>query len=218
MEDTEAASGAEIQSQLNAGIAPLGTHSDQVRQLTPRFDANWAEWIMSKVSNPISFVLLAATLLVSGIDVSLQTNGARADDCLAVPNASARKGHHWYNGTDRQKGRKCNPISSVLLGTKRLLSAIEVRPLTNGARGGAGLAAPNASAPNGQHWYYGTDREEGRKCWVLHATIPLLHRIAAQLSFRVAAQLTGLFNRSIDTSGEYETSSSSGGNASSNDE
>jgi hypothetical protein len=44
------------------------------------------------------------------------------------------------------------------------------------------------------------------------------YRIAAQLSFRVAAQLTGLFGRGIDCSGEYETRSSSGGNASSNDE
>jgi hypothetical protein len=42
------------------------------------------------------------------------------------------------------------------------------------------LAAPNASAPKGQHWYYRTDRQKGRKCWYLHAAAPLAHHAAAR--------------------------------------
>jgi hypothetical protein len=38
------------------------------------------------------------------------------------------------------------------------------------------LAAPNASPPQGQHWYYRIDRPNHRKCWYLHATLPLSHR------------------------------------------
>ena len=38
------------------------------------------------------------------------------------------------------------------------------------------LAAPNASSPRGQHWYYHTDLPNNRKCWYLHA--PLMHRAA----------------------------------------
>jgi hypothetical protein len=38
------------------------------------------------------------------------------------------------------------------------------------------LAAPNASSPRGQHWYYRTDLPNHRKCWYLHATQKALHR------------------------------------------
>jgi hypothetical protein len=71
----------------------------------PHFSSNLAEEIMSKVSNPISFILLATAVLPSGIDLSLQS--ARADDCLAAPNASEPMGQHWYDEIDQQKGRKC---------------------------------------------------------------------------------------------------------------
>ena len=40
------------------------------------------------------------------------------------------------------------------------------------------LATPDTSAPQGQHWYYRIDRSNHRKCWYLHATLPLLHRAA----------------------------------------
>jgi hypothetical protein len=42
------------------------------------------------------------------------------------------------------------------------------------------VAAPNASAPQGQHWYYRVDRATHRKCWYLHATIRLPHHATAQ--------------------------------------
>jgi hypothetical protein len=72
-----------------------------------------AEEIMSKVSNPISFILLATAVLPSGIDVSLQS--ARADDCLAAPNASEPTGQHWYYEIDQQKARKCWYLHATIL-------------------------------------------------------------------------------------------------------
>jgi hypothetical protein len=39
------------------------------------------------------------------------------------------------------------------------------------------LAAPNASSPQGQHWYYRIERPSHRKCWYLRATQPSLHRL-----------------------------------------
>jgi hypothetical protein len=35
------------------------------------------------------------------------------------------------------------------------------------------LAAPNASSPRGQHWYYHIDLPNNRKCWYLHAPVVL---------------------------------------------
>jgi hypothetical protein len=42
------------------------------------------------------------------------------------------------------------------------------------------LAAPATSTPKGQHWYYRTERQNGRKCWYLHAGAPLAHHAAAR--------------------------------------
>jgi hypothetical protein len=39
--------------------------------------------------------------------------------------------------------------------------------------------APGAAAPVGQHWYYHVDREKHRKCWYLHAALPLANHVAA---------------------------------------
>lgn len=38
------------------------------------------------------------------------------------------------------------------------------------------LAAPNASSPTGQHWYYRIDRVNRRKCWYLHAPLRIAHQ------------------------------------------
>jgi hypothetical protein len=40
-------------------------------------------------------------------------------------------------------------------------------------------AGPGAAAPKGQHWYYRVDQANHRKCWYLHATVPLAGRAAA---------------------------------------
>jgi hypothetical protein len=43
------------------------------------------------------------------------------------------------------------------------------------------VSAPGAAAPQGQHWYYRIDRVKQRKCWYLHAIMPLAIRTAAKL-------------------------------------
>jgi hypothetical protein len=50
----------------------------------------------------------------------------------------------------------------------------------DGARADTCAAAPTASAPDGQHWYYRSDRTNHRKCWYLHATVRLPHHAMAQ--------------------------------------
>ena len=40
--------------------------------------------------------------------------------------------------------------------------------------------SPGAAAPKGQHWYYRVDQVNHRKCWYLHATLPLPARAAAE--------------------------------------
>jgi hypothetical protein len=39
--------------------------------------------------------------------------------------------------------------------------------------------APGAAAPKGQHWYYRVDQVNHRKCWYLHAAVPLANHAAA---------------------------------------
>ncbi len=43
------------------------------------------------------------------------------------------------------------------------------------------VSAPGAAAPAGQHWYYRIDRVKQRKCWYLHAIMPLAIHAAAKL-------------------------------------
>jgi hypothetical protein len=35
------------------------------------------------------------------------------------------------------------------------------------------VTEPNRDAPPGQHWYYHLDHASDRKCWYLHATVPV---------------------------------------------
>ncbi len=131
---------------------------------------------MAKVSNPI--LLLATTLLLLGINVSLQTDraranetdstgatptdGTRADSCLAAPpKALAPTGKHWYFVTDRQKGRKCWYLHTTLpLGhhaaarshsAARPRSSSAARPRSHAATSAestAKPAAPEAAPPS----------------------------------------------------------------------
>jgi hypothetical protein len=55
----------------------------------------------------IRSIALAAPLLVWGVGIGLPMNAARAEECLAAPNAATPKGGHWYYHTDRAKHRKC---------------------------------------------------------------------------------------------------------------
>ena len=40
--------------------------------------------------------------------------------------------------------------------------------------------APGGAAPKGQHWYYRVNQVNHRKCWYLHATVPLANHTAAE--------------------------------------
>jgi hypothetical protein len=44
------------------------------------------------------------------------------------------------------------------------------------ARADSCVTAPNTAAPEGQHWYYRSDRANHRKCWFLRATERLPHQ------------------------------------------
>jgi hypothetical protein len=57
-----------------------------------------------KIPRPFGSIALVATLLISGMRVSVP---ASADDCLAVPNFPAPQGSHWYYRLDWATQRKC---------------------------------------------------------------------------------------------------------------
>jgi hypothetical protein len=61
-------------------------------------------------------------------------------------------------------------VAAVVL----LAGSVEMR--TNRAYANDCVAAPSASAPQGQHWYYRIERPNHRRCWYLHAILPLRHR------------------------------------------
>src|ERR1700683_1865405 len=62
-----------------------------------------------------------------------------------------------------------------------LLTGIGAGLLTNNAVAADNCAgAPGAAAPKGQHWYYRVDSVNHRKCWYLHAIVPLAARAASE--------------------------------------
>jgi hypothetical protein len=66
--------------------------------------------------------------------------------------------------------------SQIAVAVALLISGISLDLQADSARANDCVTAPNASAPQGQHWYYRIDRSSHRKCWYLHATLPVLHR------------------------------------------
>jgi len=67
----------------------------------------------------------------------------------------------------------------VAVAAALLLTGIGCGPPVNSARADDNCAAaPGASAPKGQHWYYRIDSATHRRCWYLHATVPLKDRAA----------------------------------------
>jgi hypothetical protein len=80
-------------------------------------------------------------------------------------------------------GRGMAKISSkaACIAVAALLMGVGVGLLIDIARAQDTCAiAPGAAAPKGQHWYYHIDRVQHRKCWYLHATMPLPSRAAAE--------------------------------------
>ena len=67
-----------------------------------------------RISTPI-WMAAAAALLVFGIGTDLQGT-ARANDCLAAPNASSPPGQHWYYHIDLSQSQvlvlACSPHAS----------------------------------------------------------------------------------------------------------
>ena len=62
---------------------------------------------MRRISKPIAPNAVVALAVVSVIAVSAGLGDARAEDCLAAPNAASPLGQHWYYRIDRVKQRKC---------------------------------------------------------------------------------------------------------------
>ena len=75
-------------------------------------------------------------------------------------------------------GHISRSIESIAVVVAVVVSAAGIDLRTNSAYASDCVAVPNASAPQGQHWYYRVDRPHHRKCWYLHAALPLLHRAA----------------------------------------
>jgi hypothetical protein len=57
-----------------------------------------------EIPRPLGSIALVATLLVSGVGVTVP---ASANDCLAAPNSPAPQGSHWYYRLDWATQRKC---------------------------------------------------------------------------------------------------------------
>ena len=62
---------------------------------------------LRQIPRPFESIALVGTLLLSGVGVTVPTNTARADNCLAAPNSPAPQGSHWYYRLDRATQRKC---------------------------------------------------------------------------------------------------------------
>src|SRR5215471_11630867 len=87
-----------------------------------------------------------------------------------------------------------------------------------GVRAAPCNAKPNSPAPEGQHWYYRTDRAFGRKCWFLGSEDLNNQKGAARASGRPAsdataqpaAQPSAHRQTMAQAPGETETDSSTG--------
>jgi hypothetical protein len=62
---------------------------------------------MSTILRLIGSIGCVVILLAWGLGLTVATNIARADDCLAQPNSSAPEGSHWYFRIDRATQHKC---------------------------------------------------------------------------------------------------------------
>src|SRR5262249_18328988 len=54
-----------------------------------------------------AFASVALVALISGANLALPANPARADDCRSAPNSPAPAGTHWYYRLDWPTQRKC---------------------------------------------------------------------------------------------------------------
>jgi hypothetical protein len=61
------------------------------------------------------------------------------------------------------------PVGSIALASAFVISIFDIMGFSGAARATDCLAAPGSPAPANSHWYYRTDRTQGRKCWYLRA-------------------------------------------------
>jgi hypothetical protein len=78
----------------------------------------------------------------------------------AVEAAAMRWQTECGDGSEKIMAR-CRPAATILHGVAFLLA---FNGLANAAEC---LGAPNRTSPEGQHWFYRTDRDNNRKCWYL---------------------------------------------------
>ena len=77
-------------------------------------------------------------------------------------------------------GKISSPTACIAVIGALLLSWIGVGLPIDSARADDNCAtAPGSAASPGQHWYYRIDWVKHRKCWYVHATVPLPNRAAA---------------------------------------
>ena len=76
---------------------------------------------------------------------------------------------------------RVRPHALRLLSMHCLLTAIGASlPIERAHAADNCATAPGGAAPKGQHWYYRVDQVNHRKCWYLHATVPLADHAAAE--------------------------------------
>jgi hypothetical protein len=67
-------------------------------------------------------------------------------------------------------------LSRIAVAAALVISGLSLDLQAYSARANDCLATPKAASPQGQHWYYRFDRSSHRKCWYLHATLPVSHQ------------------------------------------
>jgi hypothetical protein len=96
----------QVRSLRGSGVEPSALRP-QLRRIAIKFcrDIFAGGGVMSgEIPRPLGSIALVATLLVSGVGVTVP---ASANDCLAAPNSPAPQGSHWYYRLDWATQRKC---------------------------------------------------------------------------------------------------------------
>jgi hypothetical protein len=89
----------------------------------------------------------------------------------------------WGNGGGVVMATISNPAASIAVVVALFLSGIGTSlPIDSARAHDTCAAAPGADPPDGQHWYYRTDRMKQRKCWYLRAAEPSTPQPAADTS------------------------------------
>jgi hypothetical protein len=91
-------------AETNAGLPNL--HRFVIEFCVNMVAGLWEARTMPAQLRPIGTIAFAS-LLASGIGVSVPAKIAFALDCLTAPNSASPPNSHWYYRTDRAQDRKC---------------------------------------------------------------------------------------------------------------